>query len=89
MEFNKTYVEVLVLSKVLSFFNKLFKITSNTDFLTRVYQRLNGDKVLVFFEKNIEEKHFYHHDKNYYYLCKSDIPVINLIIGSRNMIKIS
>ena len=29
------------------------------------------------------------HDKNYYYFCKSNIPVINLIVGSRNMIKLS
>ena len=49
---------------------------------------LNGIKVWVFFEKNIEKKHLCRHDKNYYYFCKSNIPVINLILGSRNMIKI-
>ena len=42
-----------------------------------------------FFRKNIEKKHLCHHDKNYYYFCKSNIPVINLIAGSRNMIKVS
>ena len=29
------------------------------------------------------------HDKNYYYFCKSNISVINLIAGSRNTIKVS
>ena len=33
----------------------------------------------VFFGKNIEKKHLCRHDKNYYYFCKSEIPVINLI----------
>ena len=50
---------------------------------------LNGIKVRVLFEKNIEKKHLCHHDKNYYYFCKSNIPVTNLIVGSRNMIKLS
>ena len=50
---------------------------------------LNGIKVRVFFEKNIEKKPLYRHDKNYYYFCKSSIPVINLIVGSRSMIKVS
>ena len=50
---------------------------------------LNGIKVRVFFEKNIEKKPLYRHDKNYYYFCKSSIPVINFIAGSRNMIKVS
>ena len=50
---------------------------------------LNGVKVRVLFEKNIEKKHLCHHDKNYYYFCKSNIPVTNLIVGSRNMIKLS
>ena len=47
-----------------------------------------GIKVRVFFEKNTEKKHSYFHDKNYCYFCKSSIPVINLIVGSRNMIKV-
>ena len=46
---------------------------------------LNSIKVQVFFRK----KHMYSHDNNYYYFCKSDILVINLIVGSRNMIKLS
>ena len=50
---------------------------------------LNGIKVWVFFEKNIEKKLLCHHDKNYCYFCKSSIPVINLIVGFRNMIKLS
>ena len=49
---------------------------------------LNGIKVRVFFEKNIEKKHLSHHDKNYYF-CQSNISVTNLIVGSRNMIKLS
>ena len=40
-------------------------------------------------KKNIEKKHLYRHDKNYYYFWKSNIPVINLIVDSRNMIKVS
>ena len=39
--------------------------------------------------KNIEKKHLCGHDKNYCYFCKSNIPAINLIRVSRNMIKIS
>ena len=42
-----------------------------------------------FSEKNIEKKHLRHHNKNYCYLCKLTIPVINLVVGSRNMIKVS
>ena len=50
---------------------------------------LNGIKVRVFFGKNIEKKYLCRHDKKYYYFCKSNIPAINLILGSRNMIKVS
>ena len=50
---------------------------------------LNGIKVRVFSGKNIEKKHFDRHDKNYYYFRKPNIPVINSIVGSRNMIKVS
>ena len=50
---------------------------------------LNGIKVWVFLVKNIEKKHLCRHYKNYYYFCKSNIPVINLIVDSRNMIKVS
>ena len=42
-----------------------------------------------FSEKSIEKKHFCRHDKNYHYFWKSNIPVINLIVDSRNMIKVS
>ena len=52
-------------------------------------ESLNGIKERAFFQKNIEKKQLYRNDKNYYYFCKSNIPVINLIVGSRNMIKIS
>ena len=50
---------------------------------------LNGIKVRVIFVKNIEKKHLCHHDKNYYYFCKSNIPVMNLIVGSSIMIRLS
>ena len=50
---------------------------------------LNGIKVRVFFRKNIEKKHLCRHGKNYYYFWKSNISVINLIVDSRNMIKVS
>ena len=49
---------------------------------------LNSIQVRVFSGKNIEEKPLCHHEKNYYYFCKSNTPVINLIVGSRNMIKL-
>ena len=42
-----------------------------------------------FLKKNIEKRHLCGHDKNYYYFCKSNIIVINLIVGSTNMIKVS
>ena len=32
--------------------------------------------------------HLYRHDKNYYYFWKTNISVINLIVDSRNMIKV-
>ena len=50
---------------------------------------LNGIKVRVFFGKNIEKKLLCRHEKNYYYFWKPNIPVINLIVDSRNMIKVS
>ena len=58
-------------------------------FNSSTHQQLNSIKVQVFFEKNIDKKHLCHHDKNYCYFCKSNIPVINLIAGSRNIIKLS
>ena len=50
---------------------------------------LNGIKVRVFFGKTIEKMHLRRHDKNYYYFCISNIPVMNLSVSSRNMIKVS
>ena len=55
--------------------------------LSKVF--LNDIKVLVFFGKNIEKRHLYRHDKNYYYFWKSNIPVINWIVNSKHMIKVS
>ena len=44
----------------------------------------------VFFEKKHRKKHLRRPDKNYYYFRKSnDTTVINLIVSSRNMIKVS
>ena len=42
----------------------------------------------IFSEKTLKKKHLCRHDKNYYYFCKSNITVINLIVDSRNMIKV-
>ena len=53
-----------------------------------MYPLLNRIKVRDFFGKNIK-KHLCGHDKNYYYFCKSNVPVINMIAGSKNMIKVS
>ena len=50
---------------------------------------INGIKVRVVFLKIIERKHLCCHVKNFYYFCKSNISVINLILGFRNMIKVS
>ena len=43
----------------------------------------------LFRKKNIEKKHLCRHDKNYYYCWKSNIPIINLILDSRIMIRLS
>ena len=50
---------------------------------------LNSIKMWTFFGENVEKKHLCHHDNNYYYFWESNIPVINLIPDSRNMIKLS
>ena len=42
-----------------------------------------------FFRKKHRKKYLCHHDENYYYFCKSNVLVINLIAGSRSMIKVS
>ena len=61
----------------------LFSTASIVDFeQVNVDWELSGIKVRVFFWKNIDKN-----DKNYYYFWKSNIPVINLIVDSRNMIK--
>ena len=46
-------------------------------------------KCWSFSKKSIKKKHFCYQDKNYCNFCKSNIPVINLIVGFRNMIKLS
>ena len=40
-----------------------------------------------FSEKTLYSKYLYSLHKNYYYFWKSNIPVINLLVDSRNMIK--
>ena len=40
-------------------------------------------------KKNIKKRHLCRHDKNCYYFCKSNVSAINLIVGFRNMIKVS
>ena len=52
-------------------------------------QSLNSTKVRVFFEKSTKKKHLCCYDKNYHHFCKSNIPEISLIVGSRNIIKVS
>ena len=42
-----------------------------------------------FSKKISKKKHLCHHDESYCYFWKSNIPVIHLIVGSRNMIKLS
>ena len=37
----------------------------------------------------LEKKHLFRRDKNYNYFWRSTIPVINLILDSRDMIKVS
>ena len=56
---------------------------------THTSQHLNGIKVQVFFIKNIEKKHLCCHDQNYYYFWKSNIPVIDLVVESRNLTEVS
>ena len=48
-----------------------------------VAQRHQGAGV---FRENIEKKNTCRHDENDYF-CKSNVNIINLIVGSRNMIK--
>ena len=78
----------MVISSLVSFVISLMAIRSlaalnksvKTKLVTakrRQESKLNGIKVRVFFGKNVEKKHLCHHDKNYYYFWKSNIPVIN------------
>ena len=48
-----------------------------------------GIKVRDFLGKTLKKKHLCRSDKNYYYFCKLYIPLINLTVCSRNMIKVS
>ena len=57
--------------------------------LTTSSKILNDIKVRVFLWINIQKKHLCSRDKNYYYSSKWNIPVINMILGSRDMIKVS
>ena len=50
---------------------------------------VNSINVWVFFEKHIKNKYLCCPDKNQHYFCKSCFPVINLIVGSRNIIEVS
>ena len=50
---------------------------------------LDSIKVQVFFGKKHEKRHLCRHDQNYYDCWKSNVPAINLIIDSGNMIQVS
>ena len=63
---------------------KLFTISK----MKNKYNHSTALKCGSFSEKNIEKKQLCPHDKNHYYFCKSSISVINLIVGSRNMINV-
>ena len=51
--------------------------------------RVKTVKTSGLFQKNIEKRHLCCHEKNYYYLWKSNIALIIFIVDSRNMIKVS
>ena len=67
----------------------LLKLTACNYYQLKCKYPLNSIKVRFFFGKHIEKMQLWRHDKNYYHFCKSNIPVINLIVSSRNMIKVS
>ena len=48
----------------------------------------NSQKHKSLFQKKYQKKHLWHLDRNCCYFCKSNISVINLILSSRNIIKI-
>ena len=50
---------------------------------------LNGIKVWVFSGKKNRKRHLCRHDKNCYYFFKSNIRIINLIVGSSCMMEVS
>ena len=85
MTFTDNDRESKFLQKAVWFFTTKF----NSPVKTGGLGKLNDIKVWVFFEKNIKKKHLCYHEKNYCYFCKSNIPVINLIVSLRNMIKLS
>ena len=80
------FTTLIITSLVSEFISALF-----FSFISLLYQdsSLNGIKVQVFFGKNTEKKHLCHHDKNYCFFYRSNIRVINLFVGCRNMIKLS
>ena len=45
-------------------------------------RRLSCIKVRVVFERGIDKMHLCRHDRNYYYSCRSNISLINLISGN-------
>ena len=84
METWRFTVMPLTFMEIISMFY-LNKINTSGSYIKEIcdtFQCLNSIKVRVFFDKNIEKKHLHR-------LCKSNNLVINLIVGSRNMIKVS
>ena len=65
---------------------KLFVTACNCHSLMIISTALRCES---FSKKTSKKTHLCRPDKNYYYFCKSNIPAINLIVSSRNMIKVS
>ena len=80
------FIDFILKGKSLLNFTSLF---SPNEYEKKDKIILNGIKVRVFFGKKHRKKHLCRHGKNYYYFCKSNISVINLIVGFRNMVKVS
>ena len=80
------FIDFILKGKSLLDFTNLF---SPNEYEKKDKIILNGIRCGSFSEINIEKNHLCRHDKNYYYFRKSNISVINLIVGSRNMIKVS
>ena len=71
-------------------YNKLFLLETYSEIETQQYFSIYSTALKWgSFSEKISKKHLCHHDKNYCYFGKSNIPVINLIVASRNMIKFS